>query len=125
MRGMNKVFLIGRVGQDPELRHARSGGQPWCSLSVATSRARREGEEWVEETDWHKVKVFGAQAENCQRFVRRGSLVAIEGALSYNRWQDEAGVAHVTTSVAADRVTFLSSERRAEEAPAAPAPAEP
>lgn len=113
MRGMNKVFLVGRLGQDPELRHGREGGTPWCAMSVATNRSRRQGDEWVEETDWHRVKVFGTQAELCHRYLRKGGVVAVEGSISYRRYTAEDGSLRLATSVLADRVTFVRSGRAA------------
>ncbi len=91
MRGINSVFIVGRAGQDPELRRSQ-GGVPWCSLAVATHRrVRGEGGEWIEETDWHDVRLFGAHAEQCEQTVARGCRVAVEGSLTYDLWVDDDG----------------------------------
>ncbi|MBN2798591.1 MAG: single-stranded DNA-binding protein [Deltaproteobacteria bacterium] len=112
MRGMNKVFLVGRLGAEPELRHGQQGGNPWCTLSVATSRSQREGDDWTQKTEWHRVKAFGKQAEMCQQHLHKGSVVAVEGSLAYRQTERE-GQRHFWVDVLADRVSFLPGGARA------------
>ena len=116
MRGMNRIFLIGRLGQDPELRVGKSGA-PWGVLGVATNRARKEGEVWIEETDWHDVKVFGTEAEKVQKMGQKGAVVAIEGSLVYETWNDEQGNKKRKARVIASRVQFVANYRRPGDAP--------
>jgi single-strand DNA-binding protein len=111
MRGYNRIFLIGRLGQDPDIRIGKSG-QPWTMLGVATNRARKEGEVWVEETDWHDVKVFGNDAEKVQKMGCKGAVVAIEGSLVYESWTDELGNKKRKARVIASRVQFVANYRR-------------
>ena len=118
MRGMNRIFLIGRLGQDPELRVGKSGA-PWGVLGVATNRARKDGEVWIEETDWHDVKVFGAEAEKVQKMGQKGAVVAIEGSLVYETWNDEQGNKKRKARVIASRVQFVANYRRPGDAPGA------
>jgi single-strand DNA-binding protein len=113
MRMLNKVMLIGRVGRDVELRRVGAEGPPWAVLSVATSRYRKDGEHWIEAADWHQVKVFGREAEYAQRAVRKGSLVSVEGSLTYDRWTSEDGTRHHATRIIADRLATLSTPERA------------
>ncbi|MEZ4320167.1 MAG: single-stranded DNA-binding protein [Myxococcota bacterium] len=110
MKGLNKIVLIGRLGSHPEVRQAKAGGA-WCSLSVATDRARKEGDEWKTETDWHQVRVFGKDAERCEQMLRSGSLVSVEGTMTYDKWEDEDGKKRVAARILADRVGFLSDLR--------------
>lgn len=110
MNGMNKVFLVGRLGAEPELRHSQAGGHPWCTLSVATTHTEREGEGWVQKTDWHRVKTFGRQAEACGQHLHKGSVVAVEGSISYRHTEKE-GQRQLWVDVLADRVDFLSPPR--------------
>ncbi|MCB9675369.1 MAG: single-stranded DNA-binding protein [Alphaproteobacteria bacterium] len=110
MRGLNKIVLIGRLGNHPELRTAKDGGA-WCSLSVATDRLKKEGDEWKTDTDWHQVRVFGKDAERCGQMLRSGSLVSVEGRMTYDHWQDEEGKKRFSARVLADRVGFLSDLR--------------
>lgn len=112
MRGLNRLFLIGRLGQDPELRRS-PGGTPWCALSVATSRGRVKDGAWVEETDWHDVRVFGDDAVRCEQRLRKGSAVAVEGALIYDSWTDDAGQRRRKARVVCNRVQFLAGLREA------------
>lgn len=113
MRGLNRAMLIGHLGRDPELRTAQSGNTVWCSFSLATGRSRKEGDRWVEATDWHRVKVFGTQAELCHRYLAKGALVAIEGAIVYDTWTAQDGAKRTSTVIMADRVTFLSGRQSA------------
>lgn len=108
MRGLNRVMLVGRLGRDPELRTAAAGNTAWCTFSLATGRSKKEGDSWVEATDWHRVKVFGTQAELCRRYLAKGAMVAVEGAVVYDNWTDQAGVKRTSSVIMADRVTFLS-----------------
>ncbi len=120
MRGVNRLIIVGRVGRDPELRHGRTG-TAWCSLSVATDRSVRQEHGWSTLTDWHRVKAFGRTAELCHERLSRGSLVAVEGPLTYETWRDDSGNSRTAAVVLADRVEFISSPAaRPEAAPAVP-----
>lgn len=119
MRTMNHITLIGRLGKDPELRTAAHAGTPWTVLSVATNRVRREGDAWIEEADWHQVKVFGREAEYAARNLKKGSLVGIEGALQYERWTSSDGQKHHSARIVADRLSLLANGRDASEVQAA------
>ena len=104
---LNKVMLIGHLGADPELRYTQSGS-PVASLRIATdeSYTDKDGNR-VERTEWHRVVVFQRAAENCNQYLRKGSLVYVEGRLSTRKWQDQNGQDRYTTEIRADRVQFL------------------
>ena len=104
---LNKAMIIGRLGSDPELRFTQSG-VPVTTLSVATSETYtdRDGNR-NEITEWHRVSVFQRQAENCVRYLRKGSLIFVEGSLQTRKWQDQQGQDRFTTVIRAQRVTFL------------------
>jgi single-strand DNA-binding protein len=104
---MNKVMLIGRLGKDPELRYA-STGTPMTTLRIATddSYTDRDGNK-VDRTEWHSVVVFQRQAENCAKYLSKGSLVYVEGSLQTRKWQDQQGQDRYTTEVRATRIQFL------------------
>jgi len=111
---LNKVFLIGNIGKDPELRNT-AGGNAVCSLSVATSnRVKDKDGNWTEATEWHKVVVWGVTAENVAKYTKKGSKVHIEGRLQTRKWQNKEGVDQYTTEVVADQVKFLDSKPRDE-----------
>ena len=118
MRTVNKIVLVGHLGQDPELRAAKNNGRAWCTFSLATGRPRRTEDGWAEDTDWHGVKCFGPTAERCSRFLTKGSLVAVEGQLVYEKWTDGQGRPRTTARVIADRVSFLGGRVAAADAPA-------
>ncbi len=112
---LNKAMIIGRLGRDPELRYTQSG-VPVTTLNVATSETYidRDGNK-NEITEWHRVSVFQRQAENCVKFLRKGSLVFVEGSLQTRKWQDQQGVDRSTTVIKAQRVTFL--DKRSDSTP--------
>ena len=79
---VNKVILIGNLGRDPELKHTQGSG-PVCNLNIATSRKwkNKQSGEMVEEVEWHRVSVFGPQAEACERYLSKGKSVYVEGRI--------------------------------------------
>ena len=114
---MNKVMLIGRLGKDPEVRYTNNGS-PIGNLSIATdeSYTDRDGNK-VDRTEWHTVVVFQRQAENCQTYLKKGSLVFVEGSLQTRKWQDKQGNDRYTTEVKASRVQFLDRHGEADSRP--------
>ncbi len=105
---VNKVILIGNLGRDPELRYTQGGG-PVASLSVATTRKWRnkQSNELVEETEWHRVSVFGQQAEHCNNYLSKGRMVYVEGRLRTRSYDDKDGIKRYSTEVVAETVQFL------------------
>ncbi|WP_462326748.1 single-stranded DNA-binding protein, partial [Desulfobaculum sp.] len=107
MASLNKVMLIGRLGRDPELRYTQAG-QPIVNMRMATdeSYTNQQGER-VDKAEWHSVVVFGRQAEPCANYLRKGSLVYVEGSLQTRKWQGQDGNDRYSTEVKAQRVQFL------------------
>src|SRR5690242_17355915 len=106
---VNKVILVGRLGQNPEVRYTPSGAAV-ANFSVATN------ESWMdkagqkqERTEWHKVVVWGKTAENCGQFLAKGRQVYIEGRLQTRQWQDKDNQTKYTTEVQAQTVQFLGA----------------
>jgi single-strand DNA-binding protein len=105
---LNKVMVIGNLGSTPELRRTQ-GDQPVCDLSIATNRKFKDRSgELVEDTQWHRVVVWGNQAESCAKYLEKGRQVYVEGRLQTRRWEDKDGVERWTTEIVAQQVTFLS-----------------
>jgi len=96
---INKVILVGRLGQDPKLAYLPSG-QPVAEFSVATDESYkdREGNK-VDRVEWHRVKVFGRSAEFCNNYLAKGRLVYIEGAIRTRSWDDQQGQKRYMTEV--------------------------
>lgn len=99
-RGVNKVILVGRIGQDPEIRYMPSGGAV-ANLTIATSESWRDKQtgEVKEQTEWHRVVVFGKLAEIVGEYVKKGSQIYVEGKLQTRKWTDSNGVEKWTTEV--------------------------
>ncbi|MBE5204198.1 single-stranded DNA-binding protein SSB1 [Pectobacterium sp. FL60-S17] len=99
-RGVNKVILVGNLGQDPEVRYMPNGGAV-ANITLATSESWRDKQtgEQKEKTEWHRVVLFGKLAEVAGEYLRKGSQVYIEGALQTRKWADQAGVERYTTEV--------------------------
>lgn len=99
-RGINKVIILGTLGQDPEVKYMPSGGAV-CNLSLATSEQwndKATGEK-KEQTEWHRVVIFGKLAEVAGEYLRKGSQVYIEGKLRTRKWTDQSGVEKYTTEI--------------------------
>ncbi len=99
-RGVNKVILVGNLGNDPEIRYMPSGGAV-ANITIATSESWRDkatGEQ-REKTEWHRVALFGKLAEVAGEYLRKGSQVYIEGQLQTRKWQDQSGQDRYTTEV--------------------------
>ncbi|MFI2962600.1 single-stranded DNA-binding protein [Klebsiella aerogenes] len=99
-RGVNKVIIIGRLGQDPEVRYAPSGAA-FANLTVATSEQWRDKQtgEQKEQTEWHRVVISGKLAEIAGEYLRKGSEVYLEGKLRTRKWTDQNGVDKYTTEI--------------------------
>lgn len=113
---LNKVMLIGRLGRDPELRYTQSG-QPICNFTMATdeSYVDRDGNR-QDRAEWHRIVVFGRQAENVAHYLKKGSPCFVEGSLQTRQWEDKEGQTRYTTEIKAFRVQFLGG-RQDNEAP--------
>lgn len=106
MASVNKVILVGNLGQDPELRHTQNGTAV-CTLNIATTDVRMEGGQRQEKTEWHRVIVWQKQAENCAKYLAKGRSVFIEGRLQTRSWDDQQGQKRYTTEIVAQNVQFL------------------
>lgn len=107
-RGVNKVILVGNLGQDPEVKYMPSG-QAVCNISVATtdSWSDKASGEKQERTEWHRVVFFRRLAEIAGEYLRKGSQVYIEGRLQTRKWQDQSGVEKYTTEIIANEMQML------------------
>jgi single-strand DNA-binding protein len=112
MAGVNKVILVGNLGADPELRYTGSGTAV-ADLRLATSRrwTDRQGNQ-QEDTQWHRVVVWGKQGENCKEYLAKGRQVYVEGRLQTRQWEDRDGNKRYTTEVVAQEVQFLGGGGR-------------
>ena len=104
---INKVILIGNLGQNPEIRYSPTG-QAICNLNIATNEAwtDKNGQK-QEKTEWHRVVVFGKLAELCSQYLSKGRQAYIEGKLQTRSWQDKEGQTRYTTEVVAQTIQFL------------------
>lgn len=108
MASVNKVFLLGNLGADPDVREMQ-GNHLICTLRVATSRRYkdRDGQK-QEETEWHRVVVFGRTAEIARDYLAKGSSVWIEGRLRTRKWQDKDGTDRYTTEIVCENLQLGS-----------------
>ncbi|HTF71211.1 MAG TPA: single-stranded DNA-binding protein [Edaphobacter sp.] len=106
-KGMNKVLLLGHVGKDPEIR-ATQGGTTVANLSLATADRQKQGEEWVDKTEWHNLVAFQRTAEVVRDYVKKGSQIMIEGKLQTRSWDDkESGQKKFKTEIIINDLTLL------------------
>ncbi len=125
MASLNRVLIMGNLGQDPELRYTQNQ-MAVCTLRVATTDYRNSPDGQRQElTEWHRVVVWGRQAENCSKYLAKGRSVFIEGRLTTRAWEDKQGQKRYTTEIVAQNIQFIGggqkSEPRAMGASAAPA----
>ena len=113
MSDFNRVILLGRIGNELELKQSAQGN-PYLKLSVATNNYRPNAEKT---TSWHRVMVFGTQAENCVRYLRKGSQVMVEGKLEVRTYTNNEDRKVTSVSVLADRVQFLGGRASADVEP--------
>jgi len=116
--GVNKVILIGNLGANPEMRFTQ-GGQAVANLRIATSeRWTDKNGQKQEHTEWHRVVLFGKQAEIVGQYLTKGRQIYIEGRIQTRQWQDQQGQKRYTTEIVAQRVQMLGGrgERAPEEA---------
>ena len=111
-RGVNKVILIGNLGQKPEMRY--TGTQTAiANISIATTESWKDKEsgEMRDKTEWHKVVYFGKLAEIVEKYLDKGSSVYIEGKLQTRKWQDKSGADRWTTEIVGNELTMLGSRQ--------------
>jgi len=106
MANFNKVFLLGNLTRDPELRYTASGS-PVAGVGLAVNRKYRQGEEWKEDTCFVDITVWGKLGENCSEYLSKGRPVFLEGRLNYRSWQTEEGQKRNKLEVVATNVQFL------------------
>lgn len=108
-RGVNKVILVGNLGNDPETKYTQ-GGMAITTISVATTSQRKDKDgEKVEKTEWHRVKLFGKLGEIAGEHLRKGSQCYLEGRIEYGSY-DKDGVKHYTTDIIADEMQMLGGK---------------
>ena len=123
MSSVNKVILVGRLGDDPVVRHTNNG-DAIANLSVATSESwndKATGQK-QERTEWHKVSMFGKLAEIAGQYLNKGSQVYIEGQLQTRKWQDKSGQDRYTTEIRANQMRMLGGRDESKAAQSKPAP---
>lgn len=104
---VNKVILVGRLGRDPEMRYT-SGGQAVANFSVATDESYKDRNgERQKRTEWHKIVVWGKQAEIAQKYLKKGSLVFIEGRIQSRQWDDKEGQKRTSFEIVANNFRML------------------
>ena len=116
MRGVNKVIIVGNTGNDPEVSQFQNGGSV-ATIAVATSEKyqNKQTGEWVENTEWHRVKAFGKLAEIIAQYVRKGTPVYIEGKLKTDKYTDKNGIERYATNIIADQMQMLGGNQNAQQ----------
>jgi len=110
-RGINKVILVGNLGNDPDVRYT-AGGAAISNISIATSESWKDKEsgEMQEKTEWHRVVFFGKLAEIVAEYLKKGSQVYVEGRLQTRKWQDKDGHDKYTTEIVANEMQMLGGK---------------
>lgn len=123
MRTMNKIMLLGHLGQDPERKQVK-GGKTLARFSLATNKNVRQADgSWETTPEWHQVTAWERQAEQVLKKARKGDAVAVVGRLQYNRWEDPDGRNRKTATIIAESVSILGRPQASEPANAELPPA--
>ncbi len=112
MSDFNRVILVGRLGNQPELKES-STGKSYLRINIATNSFRKDGNTTKKSTHWHRVVVFGAQAKLCATYLKKGSPVLVEGSIEVRTYTDKEGKMVNQNSILADRVRFLGGRLHA------------
>ncbi len=124
-RGVNKVILIGNLGQDPELKYTPNG-HAVSTFSIATTEGRKDKDgNWNDHTEWHRVVTWNKTAETAGEYLKKGSQVYIEGRIQTRQWDDKEGVKRYTTEIVAQNLQMLGRRSDGAPAPTDDFPAEP
>lgn len=120
-RGVNKVILVGNLGNDPEVKYTQ-GGMAITTISLATTSVRKDKDgETIEKTEWHRVKFFGKLAEIAGEYLKKGRQVYVEGSIRYDKFTGQDGVEKFFTDIVADQMQMLGGgdggERQERQAP--------
>lgn len=108
---INKVILVGNLGRDPEIKHLANDATV-ANFSVATSERYKDKDgNWQDKTEWHKVAAWRGLAERAEKYLRKGSLVYVEGKLTTRSWDDKDGNKKYSTEVVADTLRILDRKR--------------
>jgi len=109
MASVNKTILLGNLGKDPELKHTQSN-MAVCNLWMATTETTTKDGQKKEHTEWHSVVAWDKTAENCAKFLTKGSPILVEGRISYREYTDKDGSKRKQTEIVANIVKFLASK---------------
>jgi single-strand DNA-binding protein len=125
MASVNKVIIVGNLGADPETRYLPSG-EAVTNIRVATTDKWKDKQsgETKEATEWHRISLFGRQAEVAGEYLKKGSQVYIEGSIRTRKWQDKEGQDRYSTEIRADRMQLLGSRSGSGEPRGEPPPME-
>lgn len=118
MASINKVILVCTLGKDPEVRQTQNRNRI-CNLSAATSRKYKDANGQIqEETEWHRVSFFGKQAEIAGQYLRKGSLIYVEGRLRTRKYKDKDRIDRYVTEIIGEHMHFLDRKLPAQQGPA-------
>jgi single-strand DNA-binding protein len=121
---VNKVLLVGNTGSDADMKYTTKG-LAIANLSVATTDTRKNGKgEFEDTTEWHRIVIFGKIAEFAENYVKKGSLIYVEGRLQTQSWEDKEKKRHFRTEIIADKLTMLGGKKKVNAEPVAVAEGE-
>ena len=114
-RGVNKVMLVGNLGNDPETKYTQ-GGMAITKISLATTSVRKDKDgNQQERTEWHRVSFFGKLAEIAGEYLRKGSTVYVEGSIKYDKYTGQDGVEKYTTDIVANEMQMLGGKQEGQQ----------
>ena len=114
---VNKVLLVGNTGSDADMKYTTKG-MAIANISMATTEARKDGDgKFQDNTEWHRIVIFGKIAEFTENYVKKGALICVEGRLQTRSWEDKEEKRHFMTEVVAEKLTMLGGWKKKEDRP--------
>ena len=112
---LNRVMLVGHLGKDPDIKYTPKG-TAFANFSMATNESRKNDKgDWNDHTEWHRVVLWGKTAEFAEQYIKKGSMLLVEGRLQTRNWEDKDKAKHYVTEVVGERITMLGSGARKED----------
>ena len=115
---VNKVIILGRLGQDPEVRHMPNGNAV-ANVNIATNDGYKDKQtgQYIDVTEWHRVVIFNKMAEVVQQYCKKGSQLYVEGRIRTNKWQDQTGADRYTTEIVANEIQLMGGNSQGSHTP--------
>jgi single-strand DNA-binding protein len=110
-QGLNRITIIGNLGRNPEMRYTQTG-KSVCNMSIGVTEKRRNGEDFLDHTEWFTIVCFGKIADNVVRFLKKGRQVYVDGKIQNKKWKDKNGIQRTSYEIIVNQILFLGFSQK-------------